>query len=760
MGKVLKIAASAAMLVAGVATGNPMLILAGVSTGASALRKKPAAANRASQDRLYASIVPGAHRKQVFGETAMATDVRYQAFTGADKEYYHQIVCVASHKVHSIDELWLDDKQAWTASGGVQAGFTGYLTVTAVLEGSAANAVTIDSVWSAAAGCYLTGCAYLHLRFKLTGNSKKTESPFAQSVPNRMTIRGKGRLFYDPRRDSTRGGSGAMRADDQATWAWSPGGTAIGRNAALAELNNLLGWRINGKLAVGRGVPPERIDFDSFITAANICDEARALAAGGTEPRYRFDGIISEDEEGGAARANIEAAMAGNLRDAGGKLACRILVDDLSAPVMTFSDADVIGAVQWKQTQGLDTYRNIMRGRFVDPSDNALYQMIDYPQVSLAAPDGIDRIQPFDLPGVQSAAQAQCLAKQALQRLQFDGVLTLPVNAKGWAAKVDDPVAVSLAQYGWTDMPFRVTGRPMRYDGVCELTLALEDPAIYAWAAEESPAVVPAGPISYDWTKHPWQQANIEDDADVTLLISGPAKSSVACDFTGAAKAGQLPKTLTFALLRGAAETDETANATWSCAVTSGSGAVANGAAPGKVALSAIGSDRIEITVEAVLNGTTRSFVHVVEKLIDATPVSGGGGGGSSASDTSINNTTSASYGSANAGILTVTAQAGGIVDLSFPGSFIRTTSGIGNAAGKWQWRVVGGVFADVAAEIASSVDSFTNTPDGTYDPGSIFVTQQKTGLTPGTAYEFQLLLRNGGGYTQNWTGTASAVAS
>lgn len=768
MGKVVKAVVSVGALVAGIVTGNPFLISAGISgigsSIQSVLAKKPKPQiNRASADRLHATIDPGTARKLAFGRTAMSTDVRYQAFTGTDKEYYWQIVCVASHKVEAIEELWLDDKQAWTSSGGVTASFTNYLQVTAITEGSSANVQSIDSNWGAAANTRLTGCAYLSIRFKLTGSNKKTESPFASSIPSRMTIVGKGMRVYDPRLDTTVGGSGSHRADDQTTWEYSHSGSDIGRNPALQQLTWLLGWKINSKLAVGRGVPPERIDMDSFIAAANLCEEGVSLSAGGTEPRYRFDGVFAEDEDGGAILTTFNASMAGILRDNGGKLALFVLHDDLSSPVMSLTEADVIGPFDWQQTPPLDQRRNVVRGKYTDPSNNSLYQLVDYPSASLTAPDGIDRILTYDLPGVQSVTQAQRLAKQALQRNQYGGVFTCPLNAKAWGLLLGDVVEWDLSSLGWSGKLMRLVERTIRSDGVSDCVFAEENSAIYAWSTgDEQTPVTAASPTSYDWTKNPWQQANIEDNADVTLRIKGAAKSTVACDYTGAAKTGQLTKTLTFELIRGTAETNVTSSATWGCSITSGSGTVANNATKGKVDLSAINTDRIEITVTATYGTSTRTFVHVVEKLIDAPPVSGGGGGsgGSSASDSSIADTTSSSYGTTNAGPLTVTAGASGIVDLSFPGSFTRTTSGSGTAFGKWQWRIVGGTYADVSTEIASVVSSNTNTTDGTYDPGSIYVTQQKTGLTAGTSYEFILLLRNGGSYTQNWTGTASAVGS
>src|SRR3546814_973489 len=147
----------------------------------------------------------------------MATDIRYQEWTN-DQSYLHEIVCLASHRITSVDELWLDDKKAWTVAGGVTSEFSGYLSVAVRTEGSASNTIFISSKWSTQRR--LTGCAYLYLRFKVTANSKKSESPFVASIPSRMTVNGDGAPAYDPRQDSSVGGSGRQQAVKHASWAW------------------------------------------------------------------------------------------------------------------------------------------------------------------------------------------------------------------------------------------------------------------------------------------------------------------------------------------------------------------------------------------------------------------------------------------------------------------------------------------------------------------------------------------------------------
>lgn len=464
-----------------------------------AVPKMPGSLQDGGRQRLHASLDLRAPRKIVFGETAAAADVRYQTFTGTKQEYLHQVIALASHKVNSIYELWLDNEKAWSSATGVTSKFSGYLTVATMLEGASNGGFAIDANWGTAAS--LTGCAQLHARYKLTGNTDKAQSPFSGGVTSRVTIRVQGALVYDPRLDSTvSGGAGAHRADTQATWAWSDNGS---RNPALQLLWYLLGWEINSKLALGMGLPPARLDLPSFITAANICDESVTMNGGGTEPRYRADGVLSEADDRQAVVEALCACMNAVLRDSGGKLAVHVLKDDLAAPVASFDDDDVLGSMDWQQTPDISTTFNITRGTRTDPSDNALYQPTEYAEVKLTSPDGIDRIDTFDLPLVHSNGQSQRLAKQRLQRGQYQGRLSLNGSSKWWQVSVGDIVQFSHQTFGWSNKLFRLAAQKISRTGETEVLLLEENAAIYAWANDESPAVTAAAPTVYDPANSP-----------------------------------------------------------------------------------------------------------------------------------------------------------------------------------------------------------------------------------------------------------------
>lgn len=514
--KVIKpLAVIAATIVAGPAAGA--LVAAGFTVlQAATAKKQKVEVSPANSDRLSVSIDPRTPRKIIFGRTAMATDLRDQENTGGDQEYLHRFIVCASHAVQSIDEIWFDEEKAWSQTGGVTSKFSGYLALDVCTEGSAAEAVNISARMGSSRR--YTGLAYVYLRFKLTGNSKKAESPFSQAVPTRITIRGKGAKVYDPRFDSTvPGGSGPQRANDQTTWAWND---SASRNPALQLLWYLLGWKINGKLAVGKGMPPARIDLASFVTAANLCDEPVTLAAGGTEPRYRSDGIFSEADSLPTVLENFKAAMNAELDDVDGKIRPTVLHNDLAYPVADFTEDDILGGIRWDQTPPLDQMFNIIRGGFTDPSDKSLYQMVDYPELVIASPDGIDRIETVNYALVQSVSQAQRLAKQRVARMLYAGTFQATFGHRAWKVQKNDIIRLTFKPLGWTNKLFRVAETSVQVDGQVPMVLREEHEDIYLWDAEESPAVQPVENTVYDPFLNPLYQALGVIDADISAALA------------------------------------------------------------------------------------------------------------------------------------------------------------------------------------------------------------------------------------------------
>ncbi|AJP72922.1 hypothetical protein [Sphingomonas hengshuiensis] len=513
----------------GVSASTLFLASTALIAAGSLLEKSPQVP--ASQtDRLTASIDPRAYRKSVMGSTAMPVDIRYEEWFGTDQERCAWIVALASHRITSVDAIWFNDELAWTATGGTQGKYAGYFWVRQIVtEGAPGTIVSVSPAGTWNSAHRLTGCAYAHLEFKVTGNSKKAESPFSSGLPSRVTIVGKGSPLYDPRRDSTvPGGSGPMRADDQSTWRYvTDDGAEIGENLPLQILRELLGWRMQNpvtgqwKLAVGSGLPVRKIDLPSFLVAANLADEAVARSAGGTEPRFRGAGVLSEGDN---PRTRLDMMCAGccaRLTDDGGKIGIAIAHNDLASAATDdgLNDDDVVGAFTWDPYPAPDQVPNTVRGKYVDPSDASLYQLIDYPTPAIASVDGIDRPLPFDLGFVESPSQAYRCASQTLQRKQFGGLFSAPFDMTAWKYRVGDVVPFTFAPLSFVRKLFRVVEIDPR-SNPCQVVLREESALIYQWDSGDVATVQAAPPTVYDNRNNPLIRAIGDIDDAIELVAS------------------------------------------------------------------------------------------------------------------------------------------------------------------------------------------------------------------------------------------------
>lgn len=496
-----------------VSAGALALGAAALSVGSALLTKKPSVTS-VQTERLFANVTPRAYRKTPLGSTALPVDVRYEEWSGKDQEYCDWIVEHASCAIDGVEEIWFDTEMAWSATTGPVGKYAGYFSVpNLILEGTPQNAFSFASGKWNATSARLVGCAYARWRFKVTGNGKKAESPFASGLPSRITVIGRGAKLYDPRRDSTvPGGNGPMRATDQSTWRFTADdGVVIGDNLPLQILRVVLGWRIRNPvtgamlLATGSGVPPRRLRLPSWITSANLADELVNRSAGGQEPRYHGAAVVSEGDDTKQTLDMLCAGCCGRFRDTQGKLALDIAHNDLAAIATDdgLLDDDVIGGFTWDPDPGFDGIPNVIRGQYVDATTGSLYQLLDYPEVRIASPDGVDRVRTVDLGAVESPSQAQRIVKQILQRALFNRKFTAPFDIRAWKYPVGAVLPFTFAALGFVRVPFRVEAQELGQDGVCNMTLSFEHPAIYAWDKDDAPAVIAADPIVYDGSKNP-----------------------------------------------------------------------------------------------------------------------------------------------------------------------------------------------------------------------------------------------------------------
>ena len=770
MGKVLKFIGSVALAVVGFVVAGPLgaaLVTMGVSSALSIVSAELFGPKipKSQLSRLNVSLDPSTPRKAVLGTTAMHLDLRYHETSGTNQEYVDYIICTSAHKVTSIDEIWFDDKKAWDASGGVTSTYSGYLTVATRTEGTSANTIAINGGGTWGSSRRLTGCSYVHLRIKRTGATSKVESPLVSGLPSRVTIRGNGALLYDPRKDSTvTGGSGSHRANDQTTWG-SYTDPDDCDNPALQLLWWLLGWKINGVLSVGCGVPYTRIDMESFITAANICDENITLAAGGTQKRYRTSATASDADDRMEIINVFLSCMNGTLRDNNGKLSLTVMKNDLANYVLTFDDDDILDSFEWNQTRGLTETYNVARGRYVDPSDNSLYQLVDYPEVRITSLDGIERVVTIDLPYVEEGRRAQRIAKQVLQRNQYRGMFSATFTAKAMGCQGGDVVRLSFTPLGWTNKLFRVVSQQIDFTGKVPLALVEENAAIYAWDAEEQAVITPTAPTVYDPLNNPiilgtLQATSRHEPSDSSIVFTA--------NYQGTLDTGQLPKNVAFRRMSG--NTDVSADATWTIDSQGGVSGVTVTVTSGLVTIpsGAIIPSGTVISVKSNYDGVD-IYSNISLTRLDGAPPSGGSGSGTTVNDStfdSVSGTTLVGI----TDIMTVSTGSSGQIVFSAPLTIYAPAAspqGTFGAIGQWKYRPVGGSFSNAGTQADDTFGAYVYYDVDyasyfAYD-GYISISATVTGLSANTDYEVQLFAARDSSTptkTISFGGTASATGS
>ena len=102
--------------------------------------------------------------------------------------------------------------------------------------------------------------------------------------------------LYDPRKDSTVGGTGSHRWANKATWGFS-------ENPLVMVYNILRGIEMPGGRIWGGKVAAEDLPLANWFAAMNVCDEDVTLKAGGTEKRYcaGYEVKTADDEPASAS---------------------------------------------------------------------------------------------------------------------------------------------------------------------------------------------------------------------------------------------------------------------------------------------------------------------------------------------------------------------------------------------------------------------------------------------------------------------------
>lgn len=451
----------------------------------------PKASSGGSPDQWKAD--PDAGIDIVFGDAYNGGHIIYRQAYGSKNKYQSIVTEWSIGPVQSIDTLYVDQIARTLKPGGaVDLGARDYMHEArqmGLCPEPAALTVAPGQPFGWTGQHKLSGKAAIIDTFEYDADGKNTFT----SIPN-CGWRGKGVLCYDPRKDSTYpGGNGPQRVADQATWVWS-------KNPYVVALTWCIGWRQNGKLVAGVGLPASGLILEQFVEGANIAEING----------WRVGGVKSTTDDKWDVLKDILQAGAGEPLRLGALLGCIVSTPRVSLATID-RDALAQGDISIVAMQARRDRINAMVPRYwseqisTDPGTGrttTTWAEVAAAPIIVAKYVADDRRQvrkQASYPLVQCFAgeqphQVATLARYDIENSREFGPITLPLKIRWMGYKPGDVVTVNLTEAGLIGQNVMLLTRSLDAgSGVVTVTARSETTEKHAFALGQT-AVPPTSP--------------------------------------------------------------------------------------------------------------------------------------------------------------------------------------------------------------------------------------------------------------------------
>jgi hypothetical protein len=408
-----------------------------------------------------------------------------EGFSGGKKHgRYHAILPLACHEIDGIVSAHIGETLVWTetqylidqAAATKPPGYWGHVTGTDFYQKfimefrlGTTGQTAIERYVHAADEWNTTargkGVAYVYFEADFD------QDVFPQGV-EQIRVRIRGKKVYDPRTLTT----------------------AYSANPAL----HLRDYALTSELFGGIGWSAADIDDAAIIALANIADEDIDLAAGGTEKRYAFNGVL---DTGVAPEVNLNRLSTswggwwtvdkGRLTVGGGAY---------ETPTVTLTEDDLAGPLKVRARRPFEQQFNIVKAVYADPLED--HVPTDLPVLASTTyrdqDNGEELVRDLgELPGETSHARGQRLMKLALLKGRRQKMVELPCTLAAWGVMLGDNIKLTIDRRGWVEKAFEVVGVQRSIaPGAAQVSLSLIEngPDVFDWTtSEEEPR--PAGGV-------------------------------------------------------------------------------------------------------------------------------------------------------------------------------------------------------------------------------------------------------------------------
>jgi len=430
----------------------------------------------------------------VYGRRQVGIARVFVESSGTDNAYLYMagVLCEGGgNGIESVDEIYINDKLV-TWSGALTDGTVrtvnssdanfykdgSLISVQAFygLDNQSASSILDESTnWGS--NHKLSGVAYL--AFKFTWN----QDAFG-SLPEVKVIL-KGKKIYDPRLDSTKGGSGSHREDTASTWTYN-------ENSALCLLDYLRNTRY------GKGLPNTAFEtnYDSFKASANICDTQVTpyTSAPADIDLFQTNLVIDTEQKVIDNVRELLNPMRAIFTYTQGKYF--LIIENTGTSSLSLNSDNIIGGIKIFGEKKNTKYNRVI-GTFVNPDKEWQEDTITFPPADdsglpvgdryatlLAEDNGTQLEGNFTFQGITNPYQAEELCEIILRRSRNALAVEVMVTSEALNLTIGDLVDLTYSTGGFSAKLFRIYGLSINTDSTVSLKLIEHQDNFYTWTSK------------------------------------------------------------------------------------------------------------------------------------------------------------------------------------------------------------------------------------------------------------------------------------
>ncbi len=376
--------------------------------------------------------------------------------TGNDGRYLHRVHAIAAHECESIEGVYFDDEffdnsafNSVTGTDGdglANSGAGKYQGLAWIRPYLGTNTQNVDYILNQLDSTAFPstfrgrGITYAAIRYQWNGD-------VYSSIPNQAYVV-RGAIAYDPRIDSSPGNDPANASYQ----AWT-------QNPAL-----LLAWYLMNT-TIGGGYQSDELDWASFVTAANTCDDTVAVPTASTAPRYTCNGLLLATNEFPENVKILTDAMLGRVIFRDGRWHAH--AGQWQTPTFDISKSDWISPLSITFEGGYEKRFARARTWYVDPNRN-FQRVQSAPRFNSAyytADGGEWNDAEFENPLCNNEYEAQRYSEMLLRQSRDQVIITGRLPPRFQDIALWDTGAISDPDLGWSDKTFRCVGINLNSDG-------------------------------------------------------------------------------------------------------------------------------------------------------------------------------------------------------------------------------------------------------------------------------------------------------